>query len=196
MEIVMLDQKFACKNEIAAVEQVFQQLSQWMEETGQQLVCLDIDGVEVSDGYEQYIVDHLADIQQIVVKVKTVRQLLADSLVLVRDYLERAIPAIDKLVDEFYHDVTPDTWKRFAQLLEGMDFILNRLEAVNQHAEWYFNARQFSLSKDNLSAKITMLQEAMVSQDRVWLSDLLLYEIVPVFKSLMMAINASQNNVQ
>lgn len=192
MQIKILDQEFTCKNEMPAVEQVFEQLSQWLEETGQEVVCLEINGVEVAEDYDQYIADHLNNIEIVVVKVKKLQQVLADTLGSVRAYLARAIPEIDKLVDQFYHEVTPSTWDAFSQLIEGLQFSINSLDALNQHAQGYSNAGQFVLAKENLSKKIGMLHAAMESQDRVWLSDVLLYEIVPVLNSLCMAIDTNK----
>lgn len=195
MRIIIRDQEFTCENDIMVVEQVFERISQLLTEKDQMIVCLEIDGVEVYDEFGQYIADHLRDLEVILVNAKTQQELLADTLTSVREYVTRAIPEIDKLVDELYHEVTSDTWNTFTHLIEGLQFITESLDAVVQHEDWYFNAKQFALAKENLANKINMLHEAAVSQDRVWLSDVLLYEIIPAFRSLSMTIEASHDSV-
>lgn len=194
MQVILYDQTYTCENDMLAVEQLFQRLGQMLVENGQRVVCLEIDGVEVYTDYDLYITDHLNSIQSVVIKIKTEQELLTDSLLSVKEYLERAVPEIDKLVDQFYHEVTSETWNTFAQLLEGLQYIMGTLEAVVQHADWYFNGKQLTLAKDNLSKTIVVLQNAAESQDRVWLCDVLLYEIIPVFKSLSLAIDVNFKN--
>lgn len=197
MKIILFDQTFLCNNEIKAVDQLFEQLVQSLTETGQGIGCLEVDGVEVYTDFEQYITEHLSSIEVIIIKIKTEKELLDDTLSSVRNYLARAIPEIDKLVDHFYQGVTSETWNTFAQLLDGLQYIMECLDVVTFHNDWYLNAEQFAHAKENLSQKIIMLQNAAESQDRVWLSDVLLYEIIPFFKSLNIIIdlNISKNVV-
>lgn len=180
-----------------AVDKLFQQVVQSLSETGQSISYMEIDGVEVYTDFEKYISDHLNSIEVIKVKLKTEKELLDDMLISVRDYIERAVPEIDKLVDHFYQGVTSETWNTFAQLLDGLQYIMECLDVVTLHNEWYLNAEQFAHAKKSLSQKIIMLQNAAESQDRVWLSDVLLYEIIPAFKSLTIIVesNISKNNV-
>lgn len=198
MQIKIWDEVFECPNEMAAIETVFEQINQLLADSTQRLSCLEVDGVEVFEDYSQYIVSNLSDIQTIVVKVKTLKELMDDTLISIHGYLERAIPEIEKIVDDFYHGVSQDTWNRFAQFMEGLQFIIDALESVSQHQEWYYNAAQFVLVKDNLLKQIIILQEALESQDRVRLSDALLYEIIPSFKALMQEIylNIEYSRVQ
>lgn len=198
MQIILYDQTYSCKNEMAEVEKIFQILSQMLIENGQRIASLEIDGVEVFTNYDLYINDHLESIQIIFIKVITDQELLEDSLLSVKGYLERAVPEIDKLVDQFYHEVTAETWKVFAQLLEGLQYVMGSLGAVSQHEDWFHNIRQFALFKAKFTDTIVMLQNAAESQDRIWLCDVLLYEIIPVFKSLSLVIdlNFKSGNVQ
>lgn len=191
MQIILLGQTYTCENNMFAIEQIFQKLNQILMENGQRIVGLEVDGVGIYSNLEQYIADHLNNVQIIIVKVKTDQEFLNDSLLSIHEYIERATPEIDKLVDQFYHEVTPKTWNIFGQLLEGLQYIMSSLAIVTQHKEWYFNIRQFNLAQENLSKAIVILQNAAENQDRVWLCDILLYEIIPSFKSLSIAIQAN-----
>ncbi|WP_434511445.1 hypothetical protein [Desulfitobacterium sp. AusDCA] len=191
MQIILLGQTYTCENNMFAIEQIFQKLSQILMENGQRIVGLEVDGVEICSNFDQYITDHLNNVQTIVVKVTTEQEFLNDSLLSIHEYIERAVLEIDKLVDQFYHEVSSETWNTFAQLLEGLQYIMGSLALVTQHEEWYFNIRQFVLAQENLSKAIVMLQNAAENKDRVWLCDALLYEIIPSFKLLSRAIQAN-----
>lgn len=196
MQIIVFDQVFECENEISAVENIFKQVNELLAESNQNLRCLDIDGVRIDEDYEQYIVENIETIKTIVVKVKALREIMDDTLKSIQEYIERAIPEIDMIVDEFYHDVSPNTWNKFTQLLEGLQFIVDSLNVVSENQDWYPNTPQYITVKQNLLKRIVMLQEAMERQDRVRISDVLLYEIIPSFKALSWEIDVHTNNVQ
>lgn len=184
MNIVLSNQTFLCENDMIAMNQLFQRIRQILEETGQSLINLVVDGEEVYTEFDQYIEEHLKSIQTITINAKTQQELLDDALLSIKEYLERAVLEIDKLVDQFYHEVTSETWNTFSQLLEGIQYIMKTLETVVMHENWYCNVKYFVQAKESLSQNISILQKALESQDRVWLSDVLIYEITPVFKLL------------
>lgn len=196
MQIELFDQLFECENEISAVENIFNQINKLLAESNQNLRCLEIDGAELSENYEQYITENIGTIKIIIVKVKSLQELMDDTLISIQEYLERIIPEIDKIVDEFYHEVTSNTWNKFAQLLDGLMYIIDSLNAICENQAWYPNNPQFVTVKQNLLKRIIMLQEAMESQDRVRISDVLLYEIIPSFKALSLEIDVHKNNGQ
>ncbi|CQR70441.1 hypothetical protein SOV_39740 [Sporomusa ovata DSM 2662] len=191
MQIKILDKVYECENQIAAVENVFSQVNELVTQAKLNLGSIVIDGTELYGDYDQYIVEHIEDIKTIIINVRTLKELMDDTLVTIQEYLLRAIPEIDKIVDEFYYEVTPNTWDKFAQLLEGLQFITDSLATISENQEWYYNASQFNLIKQNILRQIAMLQEAMELQDRVKLSDALLYEIIPSFQALNKEINVN-----
>ncbi len=184
MQIKILDNVFECDNQVAAVEKVFEQINQILAKSDRRLSCLEINGIKVYQDYDQYIISNLENIKTIVVITNTLKELIDDTVISMQDYLVRAIPEIEVIVDEFSRGASQDTWSNFSQLMDGLQFIVDTLNALNKHQDWYFNAEQLISEQQNLLRKIVMLQEAMESQDRVWLNDVLLYEIIPSFKAL------------
>lgn len=184
MQIEVVDQIFECENDILAVENMFSQVHELLAKANLNLRCLEIDGAELYQDFEQYIVENIETIKTIVVKVKTLLELMDDTLISIQEYSARVIPEIDMMVDEFYHEVSGNTWDKFAQLLEGLQFIIDSLDVICENQGWYLNAAQFVGIRQNLLKRIIMLQEAMESQDRVRISDVLLYEIIPSFTAL------------
>ncbi len=184
MQIKILDKVFECDNQVAAVERVFEQINQILAESDHHLSCLEINGVKVYQDYGQYIVDNLEDIKTIVFKIKTLKELVDDAITSMQDYIVRAVPEIESMVDEFYREADQNTWSNFSQLLEGLQFVIDTLNVVSKHQDWYCNAERLISVRQNLLKQIVMLQEAMESQDRVCLNDVLLYEIIPSFMAL------------
>jgi hypothetical protein len=111
-------------------------------------------------------------------------ELLADTFISIQEYLERAIPEVNKLADEFSQEIGQSTWNNFSQLMEGLRFIFDMLEVIDAHQELCYNALQFGTIRANMVEAITVLQEATETQDRVSLSDILRYEIVPLLEKL------------
>lgn len=189
MHIYVLDQQFSCENTISEVETIFKQVLGM----NIQIDFLEVDEVKIDEKYNEYITEHLSEIKNIRIHVKKIEEVIHDMITSVQEYVVRAIPEIDKLVDQFYLEVTPETWNSFSQLLEGIQYIVNSLEVINQHLEMFSEPNLFSVAKDNLTLRITLLQDALESKDRVWLSDVLLYEIIPGFKLLLKAIDTNIN---
>ncbi|WP_371372073.1 hypothetical protein [Sporomusa aerivorans] len=198
MQIKILDKVFECENQIIAIGTIFDQVQQLLAQSNTSPSSFEIDGVELYSGYDQYIMDHIEDIKIIVINVKTLKELMDNTLSSIQEYLVRVIPEIDKMVDEFYQGVSQNTWDKFSQLTEGLQFIIDSLNTIGDNQSWYYNAYQFEFVKQNLLKQILMLQEAIESQDRVKLSDVLLYEIIPSFKTLAkeITVNVEYGQVQ
>ena len=195
MQIEVFDQVFECENEISAVENIFNQVNELLAKANLNLRCLEIDGAELYEDYEQYITENIETIKTIVVKVKTLLELMDDTLISIQEYLGRVIPEIDKIVDEFYHEVSSDTWNKFTQLLDGLQYIVDSLNVICENQDWYPNIPQFITVKQNLIKRIMMLQ-AMENKDRVRISDVLLYEIIPSLTALSREIDVHVSNGQ
>ena len=198
MQIKILDKVYECENQIAALDSIFDQINQLLAQSKTNPSSFEIDGVELFADYDQYIVEHIGDIKTIVIHVKTLKELMDAALISIKEYVMRALPEIDKLVEEFYQGVSQNTWDKFTQVLEGLQFIIDTLSAIEDNRDWYYNASQILLVKQNLLKQIILLQEAMDSQDHVKLSDVLLYEIIPSFEALAkeITVNAEYGQVQ
>lgn len=198
MEIRILDKNYQCENQLAAVENIFDQINAVLADSKVSISSIEIDGAEIYDDYSQYILDNMEAIKTMVVNVKSLKELLDDSLISIQEYVARAIPEIDTMVDEFYQGVTQTTWDKFGQLLEGLQYITNALTTISDNKEWYYNAEQFEVIRQQLVRQIVMLDAAMEPQDRVKLSDVLVYEITPSFKALdkEITVNSECSKVQ
>lgn len=191
MEIKLFDRVFICENRLEAVDQAFEQIHQLLMTSNQRVSCLEVDETAVYTDFERYIANNLAEINTIIVRVKTLKELLDEAIVSIQDYAARAIPEIDKLVDQFFREVNQETWNTFSNLLEGLQFIMDTLEVLSSQQALCKSFERFILLKQEMARKICSLQAALESQDRVRLSDVLLYEIIPSLQALIGKSNES-----
>ncbi|GGL54500.1 hypothetical protein [Sporolactobacillus putidus] len=142
------------------------------------------DGVEIYDDCATYLAGHLADIQTLEVKTKTLMEFIHDNLLLAKDYLDRAIPRVIHLTDRFYKNPSKEDWLAFEELLDGVQWLEKMLTAIdrtNKHPE---NWGQYTAIFSSLQKVLKNVEEALQSGDTVLIADLVLYEIEPLLKRL------------
>lgn len=150
-------------------------------------LCLNhmvIDGTVVSDGYDQYISENLDNIEFIDVKADPLIDLLDDALRSGSEYLKRAIPEIRDLGNEFYRTPGGETWKKFQQMLEGLEWIMQLIHSINANRNFYLNGERYEEFGARLNEELANLNDAVSRKDMVLIGDLILYEILPLLESV------------
>ena len=180
MRVKILENEFELANHLSAIEQLFMTIEEKLKDTGYAFTSLTIDGVKIETDYILYLSQRINDIQEIVVGVKSFRSLLAEMMASADGYLERARPEVEKLSSEFYQGPTEESWRRFTQLLEGLQWLLETVTAV----DCFHPGDQSRRWGEDFEDKITLLQGALQNSDHVLLGDLLQYEISPLFSAL------------
>ena len=181
MRVKILDQELELANHPSSIGELFAKIEEKLKDTGYAFTSLTIDGVKIETDYVLYLSQHINDIQEIEVGVSSFRALLAETMVSAGDYLERAQPEVEKLGGEFYQGPTEESWQKFAQLLEGLQWLLEVVTTIESCQP----GKQTILGRGaEFGQKIQMLQDALQNSDHVLLGDLLQYEISPLFSTL------------
>lgn len=181
VRVKILEHEFELANQLSAIEQLFTVIEEKLKDTGYAFTSLTIDGVKIETDYVLYLSQRINDIQEIEVGVTSFRTLLAETMVSAGDYLERARPEVEKLGGEFYQGPTEESWQKFAQLLEGLQWLLEVVTTIESCQP----GKQTILGRGaDFGEKIDMLQDALQNSDHVLLGDLLQYEISPLFSTL------------
>lgn len=180
MQVKILDQTYELANERSAIEELFSVIEEKLKNTGYIFSSLTVDGVEINADYGLYLSQHINEIQEIEVRVKSFRSLMAETMASAVDYLERARPEVENLSDEFYRGPTEESWYKLGQLLEGLQWLLEVLSTV----ENYQPGKQSTPWGVEFKEKVKLLQEALENSDHVLLGDLLQYEISPFFSTV------------
>lgn len=90
------------------------------------------------------------------------------------EYLGRAIPAIERLADHFYHEVTEAEWHQLSDMSEGIEWLILFLQ----------HAKSFPELIQEIEERCILLNQAVEARDYVLIGDYLLYEFVPLFQKI------------
>ena len=134
MQLKILDQVFTFKNEPAALDEIFTKINQFLDESGLVLSHLRVDDTEVFADYYDYLKERIDRINLVEVEVRTVAGILRDALLTAEEYLEQALPEIETLAAEFYQGPSGESWDKFQQLLDGVDWINQLVAVIDQSA--------------------------------------------------------------
>ncbi|WP_196008107.1 hypothetical protein [Clostridium tyrobutyricum] len=184
MKIKILDDIFEIENDKNKVDEAFKEINELISSSGLQLNCIKINEVEIYKNYYDYIINNLANIDIIEVKVKISKEEMSDLLKSAQDYLEIAIPELEFLVDDIYKDFNKQVWDKFIEFFDGLDSIINIIDTISKNNQLDDNIDRYILIKEKLSVGIKNLSKALEIGDRVWITDVIIYEIKLALKDL------------
>ena len=142
------------------------------------------EGIEVFENHEEYLNKNINDINQIEIKAKTIKEFVNDILLTTEGYINRARPQLVNLSEEFYDNPNSDTWNRFTQLIEGIQWINEMLTVIENSTKKPSNWIGFLKLSTELKEELINLKEAMENIDNILIGDLIQYEIMAKFESL------------
>ncbi|WP_018931035.1 hypothetical protein [Gracilibacillus lacisalsi] len=179
------------KNNIEILDELFQKINEYIEKSDKYFSHLLIDDVEVYEHHDQYIIENIESIEQIAVKMRTKKQFINDLLLSTKSYIDRAVPEIDKLVEEFYDQPTDQTWSNFSRFLEGIQWIIEMITVIDKSDQEVSGLKDYITSVDSLNSELANLLEAIENQDTILIADLIQFEIFPIFEGLDKLISIS-----
>lgn len=190
MRINILDKTLEYENDRKVVEDIFKDIEDIVSKSNYIFSHLVIDGYEVYEDFNGHFIDNIRNINEVKVVTKTVKELSQDILMSTIDYIEGAIPEIEVLSNEFYKTPTKETWNKFVELIEGINWILETFTVIDMNEE--LKNIVSSYEKWNLYAKdiytlkelMAELEEILENQDFISAADILSYEIVPLFNEM------------
>ncbi|KAF0996463.1 hypothetical protein [Geobacillus sp. TFV-3] len=185
MQLNIFGQTFEYRNDRTELDAMFQQISRMVSEAGRQLSHLVIDGVEVYDDVETYIEERIDSIRTIDVVAVTMEEYIRDVFQTMHSYLTRSLPEIERIIDEFYQTPSEDTWVRFEQMLEGIQWIDQALYWLAEHRNDTIDRQTLVCMRETLAESLRQLLQAVEADDAIFIADLIQYEIKPLLKDIM-----------
>lgn len=191
MKFYILDKTLECKNDSKELDNMLKKIDKIVADSNLIFSHLDIDGNEVYDDYYGYLLTHMDEIREVKVIAKTAVEIAKDTLISTADYLNRAIPEIEKLADEFYKTPNSKSWNKFNQLLEAIEWVISTFSAIDSGYDIEKTVKDYETwnlyAKDIYSLKDLMneVEEVLNNQDYVSIADILSYEISPLFKDML-----------
>jgi hypothetical protein len=191
MKIKILGNVIEINNELSEIESAFENLNETIIKSGLNFAEMIIDGSTFYEDYDQYILDNLNNIQLINVILKSTKEILDENLETTLNYLERLFPELDLLVNNIYVEFNKELWTKFSQFFEGLESIMKTLELLLKNSELYNNADRYNLIKQEVDKEIKNLSEAFEIDDRIYISDTIIYEIKPTLEKLYLEIRST-----
>ncbi len=190
MKIYILDKVLEYGNDKSNIDGLFQEIDSILEKSDYYFSHLVIDDLEIYEDYNDYFLDNIRNIREVKVVSSTLKELAENIMVTTIDYLNRAIPEINILSNEFYKTPTKQSWDKFSDLLEGIEWIIDSFisidinerlkDIVSSYEQWNNYAKEIY----SLQEQLVELEEIMGNQDTVSMADILSYEINPLFENM------------
>lgn len=151
------------------------------------------DGIEVLKSHEDYLNQNINEIERIEIIAKTVKEFVNDILLSAEDYINRATPELGTLAEEFYNNAKADSWSRFSQLLEGLQWLTDMLSSIEDCTVKPLNWGGYARISNEMQGILKNLEKALQNEDHVLIGDLIQYEIIENFKALGQEIQKSND---
>lgn len=190
MKLIVEGNIYFLEKDGEVIEKIADILSQEVEKANKVIRSMAIDGLELYQDYFEYILDNLDNIEEIDVKLATYKELVNETLIGTVDYLEGASNELEPLSEEFYAEPTKESWERFSDLIEGINWIISvfnlidndktLIEALPSYEIWNLYAKDVL----TLNELIPQMSDALNIKDNTLLADLMIYEILPIYNDM------------
>ena len=184
MQLIHNEEQITIEKKENIMHIIFTKVDELIEQENVIFSHLLVDGVEVYEDHETYIQNRLNDIMEIKIITRTSKEMIWETMQSIHEYMDRAIPALQSLVDESYDGFTEKTWQGIDQLAEGMQWITQFITFTKTASEQPPNWSEIVSSMRTCEASFKQLLEAVEAKDQVLISDILAYEIIPAYESL------------
>ena len=142
-----------------------------------------IDGRDVYDDHFQYLMDYVSEISEIEVVVKSQQEVIKELQSSLNEYLDRALPVMKELSDQFYQGESEEAWNNFAELTTGLQWINNALVTLKNFSNE--ETKDYYLGFINrLEEVLQELADVVKIKDTVTIADLIQYEIIEILTEL------------
>jgi hypothetical protein len=184
MKVTISNIVFEVKKTTLDVEKMFRTIEETMTELEVYFSHLVIDGAEVNDAPFDYVLQNLEGINNIEVCFLTVQQYLQQVLDIVDTFLERALPAIRDVADEFYGKPNDEAWLQFDNAMSGMSSLLGIINSMISIPALVSQKNRFEKLGEPIGGHLENLKNAALGKDYTLMADILHHEVIPFMESL------------
>jgi hypothetical protein len=184
MNLIYKDELITLDNAKDSINKIFELINEKMKDAELVFSHLFIDGIEVFEDFEDFIIEHLYSITTIEIVMKPKMVLIKETMESIQSYLDRSIPALEELVEEGYRNFSERTWSGINQLAEGMQWILQFMAITSELNNLPNNWPMILESIKKCQIGFTQLLEAIEDQDTILILDIISYEVKPAYELL------------
>jgi hypothetical protein len=182
MQLIILGQVYEFDNATESIPLIISKTQQITESTKMVLSHMIIDDQEIYEDFDGYLHDNILEMKKLEIILINFEHMFSEMVHSASDYLERALPAINILANDFYQTPTEDTWARFAQLLDGLSWLTECMELFNEYS-------QEKVQLGEYKEKLSELEDAVKNNDLVLVGDLLTYEVLPILENFKTSVD-------
>lgn len=194
MQITLGNDKWESLEPTKDIQNFIEKVEETLRLTDLYYVNMIVDGEQVFEPYEKYLVEHAEQVGHAELIAKTYKQIKNDMLLSLDAYLIRAHPLLERLAEMLYQGADQMAWQQLNDLADSLDWILQVLPNLGANKETYQNADQYLILGDQLKEKILLLADGIDASDTSQLADVIQYELLPLLESLAEVITHTMNN--
>lgn len=148
-----------------------------------------IDNVPVYTDVLSYVRRAELAIEHIKIHTVTVHQYVMDLSKQVKEYLPHLIAGIREIAEQFYGEVTNETWKYFTEIIEGMNWLSQSMHTIDEEIKHsskpIFKVNIESHMLENMREHFGTINSALENQDFVTVADIFKYELTALLETLL-----------
>lgn len=193
MRLSIIDEEYIFENTSSAMMQLLEVINAKTNENDLLVTHLTVNGVEVFSDFESYLNENLSDVETVVVYTTNSSKLVNEIMLSTEEYVNRAIPQVKSLSEQFYQGATNDSWLAFGEMLEGLQWF-QQTSLFIQNQAFQPELLNFAAETLDFTDELRSLGEAVEQQDVVLIGDIILYEILPQFEEISAKIGEINSN--
>ncbi|MFD2442725.1 hypothetical protein ACFSO7_01780 [Bacillus sp. CGMCC 1.16607] len=182
MILTILDKSYTYENSEKGAQELIELVSHILDGEKLHLSHFVINGQEIYEKFEDYIWDNITNINEIKIIVCSIKEFVGSLLVSLNTYLNRAIPEVKILINDFYQTPSNQSWLSLNQLLEGVDWIYQTIKSIDKTEHNILGWDEFIKNAARFEIELPNLLEALEVKDSILIADIIQYELLPQFQ--------------
>lgn len=184
MRVQILQETWSYENNAAEVDKLIENIQSFLGENLLHLSSMRIDGNEIYEDFQDYIMEHIDQIEVIDILVQTTEEMTHQILLATEQYLERAFPEMERVSTEFYQGPSSESWDLLSQLTEGIEWIYQMMQAVGNTETNHDQQLQLKAIAGKLDQLMPDFSDAIQIKNFVGIADAVRYELIPTLQEL------------
>ena len=190
MVIKIMDINKVFENKNSEISKIFDFINNTLEYKKVFLKSLEIDGIELYEDYYEYFIENINFIEEVKVNFQILSELVRDTLNSSYEYIERAVPLIEALSNSFRKGPTEKSWNELENLFSGIEWILESYSNIDKYSNLnelisnYYIWNEYVVEIEKIRITLPDFLDAVKNKDSVLISDILIYEINPIFQAM------------
>jgi hypothetical protein len=184
MEVNFRGKKREYLNTLDQVDEMFQDVEISLRQEKLILSSMCIDNTEIYNDFKKVITEQIHEIKTIEINAVTLRQIADETLVSINMYLVRVLTEMNSLINEFYQGGYAETWNRFSDFLEGIQWIESAILGLKETGLPTIGKSSLHENIDRLQPHFLQLTESLENKDVTLTADILKFDILPILQML------------